>query len=83
MVTHEEAERMACKLDKLTPSLEYCSKGYWLRHRMAHLTHSLLIGHRIDIDFCELDDKTDEEIKKLISGRIRTVLKGTLKELGE
>lgn len=81
MKMSERAER----LKRLTPSLK-CTKLYdkdWLVDCGPGTTFVLYLESEVYVDICEIDDKTDEEVKDLIRKKMCSVLKDALKELGE
>ncbi len=70
------------KLNRLLPPLSCCKHEEWLGDRGQPALSILFFGHNISVDtHSELGGKTDAEIKKLISDKIRNALKETLKEL--
>ncbi len=76
---------IAERLKSLTPSLK-CTKMYdrdWVLDRGQPTMFICFLEQEIYIHARETEDKTDEEVRKLIFDKMCDRLKDALKELGE
>ncbi len=77
MITLEKRADAINTLNKQFPSETW---GVWLADRHLHNTFVAHFGLPVAIEYKEIEDKTDDEIKLLINARVISALRDTMAE---